>query len=302
MRLLTPMEAISTLLQPPIVRTGLPPHATAPESSAHKPPTARDIPPVTLTNITHVDAVEFKPYLTQFSTFYEESQGTEGNWNEAADVLSNRSREADQFAVALHDGSLRPGKRPAATRKRSMSSVSSFLPMEVDVPTPIRRWGSESARRATQDPPPLSTIPTVYFETDFHLENPRTFDVVTERSEVVPPQPGPLGEKKGSANGSAGTPRKPLATNVMLQEKLSWCIDTVEMHLIASISTAPTSFSAALGSLRDLHTEATNSVERMKALRNELHVLDQEIAINGLRIAQKRQRSRNLHQLQDAIL
>ncbi|UZP43938.1 hypothetical protein NXS19_011750 [Fusarium pseudograminearum] len=37
-------NAISTLLQPPIVRTGLQPHTSAPASTAHKPPTARDIP------------------------------------------------------------------------------------------------------------------------------------------------------------------------------------------------------------------------------------------------------------------
>ena len=131
-------------------------------------------------------------------------------------MLSNKSGEADQFAVALHDGSLQLGKRPAATRKRSMPSVSSSLPMEVDIPTLSRRWSSESARRATQDPPPLATIPAVYSEADIHLENPRTFDVVTEQSKVVPPRAGPLGEKKDSANASAGTSRKPLATNAIL--------------------------------------------------------------------------------------
>ncbi|KAK2067539.1 hypothetical protein P8C59_001274 [Phyllachora maydis] len=61
-------NAISTLLQPPIVRTGLLPHTIAPASSAHKPPTARDIPPVTLTNIPHVDTSEFKTYLSQIGS------------------------------------------------------------------------------------------------------------------------------------------------------------------------------------------------------------------------------------------
>ena len=44
-------NAISTLLQPPIVRTGLVPHTMASAAAAgFKQPTARDIPPVTLTN------------------------------------------------------------------------------------------------------------------------------------------------------------------------------------------------------------------------------------------------------------
>jgi vacuolar protein sorting-associated protein 54 len=50
--------AISTLLQPTIVRTGLlTPAASA--SSTYRPPSTRDIPPVTLTNIPKVDPDSF---------------------------------------------------------------------------------------------------------------------------------------------------------------------------------------------------------------------------------------------------
>ncbi|POR38627.1 Vacuolar protein sorting-associated protein 54, partial [Tolypocladium paradoxum] len=286
MHTLTPVKATSTLLQPPIVRTGLLPHAAAPASSAHKPPTARDIPPVTLTNIAHVDASEFKPYLVQLGAFYERLRRVEGGEDEAADIFHKRSGQADEFAVVLHDGSLRPGKRPPATRKSSVPSVSSSLPMEVEVPSPIRRWSSEFARRATQGPPPLTTIPAVYFDADFHLENPRTFDVVTERSEVVPPHQGHWMKRfqQTQVQGHHGKPWQPMR----------YC---KKSYLAAS-----TSFFAALGSLRELHAEAADSVERIKALRNELDVLNQEIAISGLHIVQKRQRWGNLQQLQDAIL
>ncbi|GAB1311834.1 hypothetical protein MFIFM68171_02044 [Madurella fahalii] len=74
------------------------------------------------------------------------------------------------------------------------------------------------------------------------------------------------------------------------------------MHLIASISAATTPFLATLGFLRELHAEAADSVERIKALRNELEVLNQETAINGLHIIQKRQRWGNLQQFQDVVL
>ncbi|KAK7414109.1 hypothetical protein QQX98_007052 [Neonectria punicea] len=215
------------------------PHAAAQASGAHKHLTARDIPPVTLTNIAHVDTAEFKPYLVQLGAFYERLRRLEASEEEAAATLPK-----------------------------------------------------------TSGPPPLTTIPAVYFDANFHLENPRTFDVVTERSEVV----RRLDETKVPANASARAPRKALATNAILQEKLSWYIDTAEMHLIASISAAATSFFAALGSLRELHAEAASSVERIKALRRELDVLDQETAINGLHIVQKRQRWGNLQRLQDAIL
>ncbi|KAL2760725.1 hypothetical protein ACRALDRAFT_1073543 [Sodiomyces alcalophilus JCM 7366] len=160
------------------------------------------------------------------------------------------------------------------------------------------------SRRGPQGPPPLSTIPNVYFDDDFHLENPRTFDVVSERSEVVRPPPGTPEDKggKGTPNGSAAAPRKALATNAILQEKLSWYMDTIEMHLINSISTASTTFFTALGSLRELHSEAADSVERIKTLRKELGALDREIAQGGLDMIQKRRRRENIQQLNDAVL
>jgi vacuolar protein sorting-associated protein 54 len=167
--------------------------------------------------------------------------------------------------------------------------------------SPVRRSSGFSSRKLViHGPPPLSTIPSVYFEEDFHLENPRTFDVVSERSEVVRPAPGTIEEK--ASNGTAAAPRKALATNAILQEKLSWYMDTIEMHLIQSISTASTTFFTALGSLRELHSEAAESVNRIKALRKELEALDKEVATSGLTIIQQRRRRENLQQLHDAVL
>lgn len=143
---------------------------------------------------------------------------------------------------------------------------------------------------------PMSTIPNVYFEEEFHLENPRTFDIVSERSEVVR-QPGANGSI--IAPGSGG--RKALATNAILQEKLSWYMDTVEVHLISSISTASTSFFAALGSLRQLHTEASESVAKIKTLREDLATLDQEMAVGGLKVVAMRRRRENVRKLGAAV-
>jgi vacuolar protein sorting-associated protein 54 len=140
----------------------------------------------------------------------------------------------------------------------------------------------------------------VYFDDDFRLENPRTFDVVSERSEVIRPTNAEDG--KGGLNGSAAAPRKALATNAILQEKLSWYMDTIEVHLINSISTASTTFFTALGSLKELHSEAAESVTRIKTLRKELEALDEEIAAKGLQIVHKRRRQENLRQLNDAVL
>lgn len=225
---------------------------------------------------------------------------------EAEDDVSEqviRRGRTDDFTALRDDGHLRPGPTVSSgTRPMSATSVRSISP--IDAPTsraPIRRRGSSGyTRKQAHGPPPLSTIPNVYFDEAFHLENPRTFDIVTEKSEVVTPPPGSAADKK-PANGSAPAPRKALATNAILQEKLSWYMDTVEMHLISSISTASMTFFTALGSLKELHSEAADSVKRIKTLREELAALDREIATSGLDIVQKQRRRENMRQLNDAI-
>ena len=120
---------------------------------------------------------------------------------------------------------------------------------------------------------------------------------MSERSEIVRPPPG--------ANGAAPTPgtsgRKALATNAILQEKLSWYMDTVEVHLISSISTASTSFFAALGSLRDLHMEASASVAKIQTLRADLAKLDNSMAVGGLKVVAMRRRRENVRKLGNAV-
>ncbi|CAO1601089.1 hypothetical protein XANCAGTX0491_004753 [Xanthoria calcicola] len=286
-------NAISTLLQPPNSRTGL--HPNAPASTGFKLPSTRDIPPVSLTNIPHIDPLVFRPYLNQAGSLYD---------------AFRRAKESDG---SLHHrrprAASKNGEPPSTTlggssrRQGSVSSVfgsdvaSPILGSPTERPHVARKGSGGPGRKVPHAVTPLSTIPSVYFEPDFHLENPRTFDIVSERAEIVRPPPG--------ANGSAvvpGTPgRKALASNAILQEKLSWYMDTVEVHLIASISTASTSFFAALGSLRELHLEAAESVDKIKRLRGDLAELDKSMAVGGLKIVEARRRRKNMRTLAIAM-
>ena len=271
-------NAISNLLQAPIVRTGLLPQSAS-AAPGYKAPSTRDIPPVTLTNIPHVEAAAFKDYLTRVTPLYESISRRREEAAKAEAVDDNASNPSAPSTPVLERS-----KRPSFT---SIAS-SSFL-------GPIAEGSSQRRRRANETAP-LSTVPTVYFEEDFHLENPRTFDVVSERADVVRPVPGANGEEQ-HANEKALPPRKALATNAILQEKLSWYMDTVEVHLINSISTASTSFFAALGSLRDLQKEAEESAARIQKLRNDLIELDKGMALGGLEISRMRQRRKNIGRL-----
>lgn len=266
---------------------------SATSSVSFKPPSSRDIPPVTLTNIKHVDAKVFQPYLSQVGGLYDVfQQSKEGAGEEALPAQAAKSPKPDSDRDSLMPWS--PERRSSVMSTGSRSSS----------PYDTRGRRPSSARGRAPAVTPLSTIPPVYFEEGFHLENPRTFDVISEKSDVVRP-PRPPSKDDKHANGlvpePAQTGRKALATNAILQEKLSWYMDTVEIHLISSISTASKSFFTALGSLRELHAEAADSVNRIQVLRKDLQKIDKEMALGGLKIVNLRRRRENVRMLGAAV-
>lgn len=280
--------AISTLLQPPILRTGLLPQ------SSQKPPSARDIPPVTLTNIPHVDPSVFITYSKQAGSLYEAFQRAKEEDGEAStlDRTPPRSSNHEQPPALISSSQ----SRLQASASRSPSLESSSTPQGLSAGRPQLNRQHTGRRRGTLPVAPLSTIPPVYFEPDFRLENPRVFDIVSERSEIAR-RP----DSNGAAVAASFSGRKALANNAILQEKLSWYMDTVEVHLISSISTASSSFFAALKSLQDLHQEAAASVAKIRSLRTDLVSLDKDMAQGGLKIVMMRTRRENMRKLGDAV-
>ena len=98
-----------------------------PASSTHRQPTARDIPPVTLTNITHVDPAEFRPYLSQVGALYDALQRAKENEDEDTLRLLRKGSQVDSFEDLL-DKSLRQSARtPTGSRKASIASLASLL-------------------------------------------------------------------------------------------------------------------------------------------------------------------------------
>lgn len=273
------------------------PHTAASAMSGHKPPSTKDIPPVTLTNIPHVEPAAFNPYLSQVGNLYDAFQRAKAEAEaEVSQGLRRDSAKKDDFADIIERG--RPTGSPSGAPRLSAS------PAESPGGRPKARRRTSGSKRMLPTVTPLSTIPTVYFDENFHLENPRTFDIVSERSEVVRPANAKGAVDANAANGTLEAPqplgRKALATNAILQEKLSWYMDTVEVHLISSISTASTSFFAALGSLRELQSEASDSVAKIKSVREDLSRLDQQMAVGGLQIVEMKRRRENLKKLTDA--
>ena len=247
---------------------------------------------MTLTNVPHVDEKIFKDYISQTGSLYESFRRVKESGDDGRPPSSRRGSKPDvSWSEGLPTGAQKLVNNGATlTRADSANSVSADHHYR-------RKSGAGLPRRAGPTVAPLTTIPNVYSEEDFRLENPRTFDIVSERAEIVRPPAG----ANGAAVPPGGTGKKALAANAILQEKLSWYMDTVEIHLISSISTASTSFFAALGSLRDLHAEAEESVGKIKALREDLGNLDEKMAVGGLKIVALKRKRENVRKLGEAV-
>ena len=250
---------------------------------------------MTLTNIPHVDSKAFQPYLSQAGSLYDAFQRAK----EGVEDGRSQSAKKPRYSARLDPiaGSFGQISQKRHTGSPIINPAQAVPGSPIERPQPNRGRSGVSTRRGQTQVHSLSTVPNVYFEQDFRLENPRTFDIVSERSEIVRPQP--------DVNGNVMTPgsggRKALATNAILQEKLSWYMDTVELHLISSISTASASFFAALGALQELHLEASDSVAKIQTLRKDLAKLDKDMAVGGLKVAAMRRRRENMRKLGDAV-
>ncbi|KAI0807877.1 Vps54-like protein-domain-containing protein [Fomes fomentarius] len=133
--------------------------------------------------------------------------------------------------------------------------------------------------------PPLETVPAVFFQRDFNLGDPRTFNAVTEQHE---------GDEEFSDPSS-------LSHALPLLEKFSHYADTIEQHLIREISVRSTSFFAALANLQDLQTESEQCLDRISHLRGLLKDVDEKGAKRGLQIVRKEGKLRNLGAVKDGV-
>ncbi|CAA7271484.1 unnamed protein product [Cyclocybe aegerita] len=140
--------------------------------------------------------------------------------------------------------------------------------------------------------PPLDSVPSVFFEKDFHLGEPRTFAAVTELD----------------AAAALSTPRDDsfsdpfsLSHSLPLLEKFSHYADTVEQHLVREISIRSTSFFAALTNLHDLQSESEQCLDRIGRLRTQLKNVDENSAKRGLEMVRKESKMANLGKVRDGV-
>ncbi|TIC90990.1 Vacuolar protein sorting-associated protein 54 [Colletotrichum higginsianum] len=253
----------------------------------------RDIPPVAITNIPYVDAAQFESYISKMGPLYEQLQRLKGT-----EDGRRRARSNPESSFECFETSNQTVKLSYPARDGRISSIPLATALSDDGLPNRQVRGIDSSRDGHYSAAALSIIPSGYFHQQFHLENPRIFDVVSEKSEVVPSN----STAESAGDGHAPAPGTALATNAILQEKLSWYMDTVEAHLVNSLAMASSTLFSALGSMTELHSEAGKLVEKVAALRQDLTPLDKDVVAKGLELTRKRQESHNVQQIHDAVL
>lgn len=133
---------------------------------------------------------------------------------------------------------------------------------------------------------PLNSVPGVFFDSEFDLGNPHTFNAVTER--------------RDDGDDDALDPSS-LSYSLPLLEKLSHHADTIEQHLVREISLRSTSFFAALTNLQDLQTESERCLDRLSKLRGLLNDIDENGAKRGLEVVRAESKLINLGSLCESV-
>lgn len=243
-------------------------------------PTTRDIPTVTLTNLPVVTYASFEPYLSSIGPDYERHRRfKQGLLEEHIRIGSKETSVVPASSFTdLIDSKLLAN---ISTSNLSTSSLEDTL----QSPSPRRR----PFRNREEEPESLETVPSVFFDSNFSLSNPRTFDIVNENSDLL------------ARTGTGKPDRKSLASNAILQEKLSWYMDTVEIHLIKEINAASASFFAALSDLQELNEDASKCVAKIAKLREELGRIQDMHALQGADVTKLHIKRANVARLQQAV-
>lgn len=173
-----------------------------------------------------------------------------------------------------------------------------------------------SRRHNKEELPPLDGVPQIFFETDFNLANPRTFDLVTERLQLTPshspatPQnefsPRPNGQLLSDTTPGLGpVTLADLASDQILQEKLSHYTAIVESHLVQEIGLRSSDFFAALSNLQSLHSQGEECLAKILELQSALSGSGGGGigggAKRGLEILRKQARRRGLEKIEEGV-
>ncbi|KEP54455.1 putative vacuolar sorting protein VPS45 [Rhizoctonia solani 123E] len=243
-------NAISTVLNNPKTRPNPLKSSKAPQ------------PPVNSPDLKRIRRKDFDPYLKAIGPA----------WQQFERIKSDESNPTTAFGgSSLPLSPTSDGHNGISSSSHSVFSDPSYF---------------DAGPRSTL--PPLSEVPSIYFNPSFDLSDPRTFAAVTEQD-------------TGAAHQRTLSSPTDIALNHILQEKLSHYMDIVEQHLVQEIAIRSVPFFAALSNLQDLQTEGAACLSRIARLKAQLQDVDHCQARRGLEVVRLQSKRDNLHWLQRTV-
>ncbi|KAG8970793.1 hypothetical protein FRC03_000010 [Tulasnella sp. 419] len=154
--------------------------------------------------------------------------------------------------------------------------------------TPKARSSAEKSA-----PPPLTSVPNVFFQPEFEFSDLKTFTTITDPPATEYLEPG--GDLPPSS--PIGEP----SYNLEVQDRLSQYLDVVEQHLSIEISARSSSFFEALSNLQSLQAEGSSCLKRISQLRKQLQDVDERQAKKGLQIAMLVKKKENVGVVREGV-
>lgn len=236
-------------------------------------PSKVDVPPVAHASIPRIKPSDFDSYLSHIGPAFERYQYNKLNSKEESSsfVSTPLSIPEAEEETGSHFGRHHPkrtGRNPYSLPAHHVLSSESLL-------------DEDATKTPPRELPMLENVPAIFFESDFLLENPQVFDTVCEGADIV---------------GHSG-PNPPVSTNSILQEKLSYYLDTVEVHLLREIENRSSSFFEALSNLQALHQQTLDCVAQIHTIRQKMKQIQDTECKDGLEVIRLQVRKRNLEKL-----
>lgn len=138
----------------------------------------------------------------------------------------------------------------------------------------------------SDDEAPL--IPSVFQDSEFRLDDPRTFRQVMENSKVLPDP-----ESSDSTH---------IIHNTEVQDKISKYLDAVEIQLIHEISKTSDSFFSTLGDIQTIKAQSSDCLDQFHGIMEKMNELEEGQAQKGLNILDLLDERRSVNHLESSVL
>lgn len=173
--------------------------------------------------------------------------------------------------------------------KNTSKRLKQLAKRKINIPTFHIEDGSifplSAARWHDKSLPNIESVPKIFLQPDFSLENPETFHAVLPWSQLYP------GQQNTFAHQSAK----------LLQEKLSHYLDIVEVQIARQISMRSEAFFHAMTSHDALMDQLSNVIKAVAYLRQKVHMIDEVLVQTPLQVLLLKRRHANYLQVYNKI-